>query len=161
MMRYVKLSCRQNKHTNPPNPSSGFSGQALYQGNCPWRMLIAIWKAPASPTERCWREIPACCNTLLLSPVFRNPIHFPTHSSESVHLCTFPQSSHLALTLASSLLPQHSAAILIITCITRCLGCQLFLRVFVTPASHQGDREHLEGRGHDSLIFSPPSPQTV
>lgn len=38
---YLKLSHQQNKHTNDPNHSSGYSDQTLHEGKCPWRMLTA------------------------------------------------------------------------------------------------------------------------
>lgn len=105
---------------NPPNLSSGYSGHTWYQRKCPWKILVTaeFGKAPLFCTEKCSRKMPPCCSILPLGSALWNSIHFTTYNSESVPLCTFPQSFYLALTLDSSLLLQHAAAIFIITCIT-------------------------------------------
>ena len=118
-------------------------------------------KASISQSGSCSRKMHPCGNALPLSSALRMPIHFPTDNSESVQVCALPESSHLILTLASSLLPQHSADFFIIACITLCLECQLFWWVFIIPAPHQGDPELLASRGHDSLILSPSSSQII
>lgn len=119
---------------NSPDLSSWFLGygdQTQYKGKYLWKRWTGVWKAPTSCTERYSREMSPWQNTLPLNSAFWNPIHFPTQNSESVQWCTFLQSPHLALTLASSLLPRHSAAIFIIMCNTY-VEHQLFLWVFVT-----------------------------
>lgn len=116
-MKYLFKTILPPKNTNL---SSRYNGHTQCERKCPWRILLTaeLGKAPLLCNEKCTGKVPPCCSILPLGSSFWNSIHFTTSNSESVHLCTHPQSFLLALTLASSLLPQHAAAIFIITHIT-------------------------------------------